>query len=119
MHLTKLSQLMHWSKLHLTKRTYILLGSAVLTAALVAGAATEWNRTTPVTLPEQTAIRVTLNQALSSNRSEPGETFEASVAEPVVVAGKTAIPEPRGPRCKGAWWRPSTQGIWSAGRACT
>jgi hypothetical protein len=51
------------------------------------------DRADPVTLTEDTAIHVTLDQALSSNRSNPGDHFEATVSEPVVVDGKTVIPQ--------------------------
>ena len=84
-----LSQLSHL----MSKRNYILLGTSLLAVALVAGAAVTWHGSDPVTLPQQTPIHVTLNQTLSSNRNEAGDQFEATVAEPVVVAGKTAIPE--------------------------
>jgi len=50
-------------------------------------------------LPEHTAIRVTLDQALASNQSRPGDHFEATVSEPVVAAGKTLIPQ--GARAEG------------------
>ena len=55
--------------------------------------------TKPVTVPEDTPISVVLNQAVSSASSRPGDSFDASVAEPVVVGGKTAIP--RDARVKG------------------
>jgi len=67
-------------------------GSVVAAAALTLAAATLPNRSEPVTLPENTAIHVTLDQAVSSNRSNPGDHFEATVSEPVVIDGKTVIP---------------------------
>jgi len=36
---------------------------------------------------------VTLDQALASNQSRPGDHFDATVSEPVVVHGKTVIPQ--------------------------
>jgi hypothetical protein len=48
---------------------------------------------TPVTLPEGTAIPVTLDQNISSEDNRTGEEFEASVSEPIVVNGKTVIPK--------------------------
>jgi hypothetical protein len=45
-----------------------------------------------VVVPPSTSIHVTLNTALSSNRSNPGDHFEATVSQPVVVNGKTVIP---------------------------
>src|SRR5258706_8495788 len=47
----------------------------------------------PVTLPEHTAIRVTLDQSLATNRSRPGDHFAATVSEPVLVDGRTVIPK--------------------------
>ena len=48
--------------------------------------------TKPITVPAGTPIRVVLDQALSSAANRPGDRFEASIAEPVVVDGKTVIP---------------------------
>jgi hypothetical protein len=67
---------------------------AVLLAGTIALAATKtMHRTIPIAVPEETALRVSLNQSISSNVSRPGERFEATVAVPVVVDGKTVIPE--------------------------
>lgn len=78
----------------LTKRHYLTIGGAILlAAALTLSAATLRNGSDPVMLPEHTAIRVTLDQALASNQSRPGDHFDATVSEPVVVDGKTVIPQ--------------------------
>ena len=79
----------------LSKRhQYLLLGgSSVLIVALIASAAAVSRRADPVTVPEQTAIHVTLDQALASNQSRPGDHFEATVAEPIMIDEKTIIPE--------------------------
>src|SRR5467141_1159883 len=78
----------------LTKRHYLMIGGSVLLAAALTLAATTLpGRSDPVTLPENTAIRVTLDQALSSDLSKPGDRFDATVSEPVVIDGKTAIPQ--------------------------
>jgi hypothetical protein len=80
--------------MQLTKRNYLIAGGAILlAAALTLSAATLRDRTDPVTLPEYTPIRVTLDQALASNQSRPGDRFDATVSEPVVVDGKTVIPQ--------------------------
>src|SRR5260221_162258 len=64
----------------LTKRHYLMIGGSVVAAAALTLAATTLpNRSEPVTLPENTAIHVTLDQAVSSNRSNPGDHFEATV----------------------------------------
>ncbi|HJZ65716.1 MAG TPA: hypothetical protein VKD70_15425 [Candidatus Acidoferrum sp.] len=78
----------------LTKRHYLIGGGAALLAvALVVSAATLANRPDPVTVPESTPIHVTLDQAIASNQNRPGDHFEATVTEPVVVDGKTVIPQ--------------------------
>lgn len=86
--------------MHLTKRSYILLGSSlVLVGALIWGAATYASSPAPMMVPKQTPIHVTLNQTLASNRSKPGQHFEATVSEPVMLDGKTVIP--RGAKVEG------------------
>jgi len=78
----------------LTKRHYLIGGIAVLlAAALTVSAVTLRDRSDPVTLPERTEIHVTLDQALASNQSKPGDHFDATVSEPVVIDGKTVIPQ--------------------------
>lgn len=78
----------------LTKRHYLIGGAAaVLALALIASAVTVANRPDPVTIPELTPIHVTLDQAVASNQNRPGDHFEATVSEPVVVDGKTVIPQ--------------------------
>ncbi len=49
--------------------------------------------TKPVTLSEGTPIRVTLDQTLTSRSNRSGDAFEADVAVPVEVDGKTVIPK--------------------------
>jgi hypothetical protein len=84
----------------LTKRHYLIGGGATLLAlVLVVSAATLANRPEPVTVPELTPIHVTLDQAVSSNQNRPGDHFDATVSEAVVVDGKTVIPE--GARAEG------------------
>ena len=46
----------------------------------------------PIIVPAGTALTVRLGQALSSKTSQPGQTFLATVAQPVSVEGRTAIP---------------------------
>lgn len=78
----------------LTKRHYLIAGGAALLAlALVASAVTVANRPDPVTVPELTPIHVTLDQAVTSTQSRPGDHFDATISEPVVVDGKTVIPQ--------------------------
>ncbi len=47
----------------------------------------------PITISEGTALTVVLDQSLSSAENRSGDTFQASVAEPIVVEGKTVIPK--------------------------
>jgi len=47
----------------------------------------------PVIVPEVTMIPVTLDEALSSEDSNSRDGFDASVSAPVVVGGKTIIPQ--------------------------
>ncbi|HZU10617.1 MAG TPA: hypothetical protein VFA02_12005 [Pseudacidobacterium sp.] len=46
----------------------------------------------PLVIPAGTRIRVSLGQTLGSKISQPGESFSATVADPVVVDGVTVIP---------------------------
>jgi len=56
-------------------------------------AATLPSRKEPIVIPESTAIHVTLDQALASNQSRPGDHFAATISEPIVIGGKTVIPQ--------------------------
>ena len=55
-------------------------------------AGTAMVRSVPVVLPESTAIHVTLNTAVGSDRNQPGDRFEATLSQPVTLAGRTIIP---------------------------
>ena len=45
-----------------------------------------------ITIPEGTEFEVTLDETLASNRNHAGDSFEASLSQPVVEDGKTIIP---------------------------
>src|SRR5258708_5978328 len=79
----------------LSKRKYILVGGVgLLIAALTVGATIRArSAAATVTVPQETALHVTLDQALASNQNRPGDHFEATFSEPLVVNGKTAIPQ--------------------------
>lgn len=47
----------------------------------------------PLVVPAGTAITVRLNDAVGTKISQSGQTFSATVAQPVEVDGKTVIPE--------------------------
>lgn len=51
------------------------------------------SKATPVVVPAETPIVVVLDQALSTKTSTSGETFAATVEQPVEVEGKVAIPK--------------------------
>jgi hypothetical protein len=86
--------------MNLAKRHYIMVGGSILLAvALGLAAVNVPNRTDPLAVPENTPIHVTLDQALASNQNRPGDHFDATVSEPVVVEGKTVIP--RGAHAEG------------------
>lgn len=46
----------------------------------------------PIVVPAGTVLTVRISQALGSKTSQPGQTFAASLAQPVSVGGKTALP---------------------------
>ena len=46
----------------------------------------------PIVVPSGTVLTVRVGQALSSKDSQSGQTFLATLAQPVSVAGRTAIP---------------------------
>src|SRR5712671_6875432 len=78
----------------LTKRTYLLMGGAVvLAAALVTGARVYADRPDLLTLAEQTPIHITLDQTVASDQARSGDHFQATVTEPVDVNGRTVIPQ--------------------------
>ena len=80
--------------IHLNRYSYMAIVGALLLAMGVTFAAfRESNRMEAVTVPEMSPIHVTLDSAVASNENRPGDHFEATVSEPVVVDGKTVIPE--------------------------
>jgi hypothetical protein len=50
-------------------------------------------RPRPITVPADTPITVVLSSTINSKVAKPGDEFEATVSEPVVVEGRTAIPK--------------------------
>jgi hypothetical protein len=47
----------------------------------------------PITVAEGTDLTVVLDQSLSTAENRPGDMFQASVAVPIVIDGKTVIPK--------------------------
>jgi hypothetical protein len=54
---------------------------------------------TPLVVPAETIVSVVLNQAVGSKISTPGQAFSATVAAPIEVDGRLAIP--KGARASG------------------
>jgi hypothetical protein len=78
----------------LAKNRYLIVGAALLSAAaIIAATAVISKRPDPVTIPEQTAIHATLDQGLASDQSRPGEHFEATLSEPIVIDEHTVVPQ--------------------------
>jgi hypothetical protein len=77
-----------------SKRKYVVVAAAsALAIVAVALAATQHVRAGAVTIPRDTAFHVALSQTLASNQSRPGDQFEATITEPLVVNGQTVIPK--------------------------
>ncbi|HLJ28810.1 MAG TPA: hypothetical protein VKY85_19025 [Candidatus Angelobacter sp.] len=55
------------------------------------GGRTEARKAEPIVIPAGTVITVRLGESLSSKTSQTGQGFAASVAQPVVVDGRTVI----------------------------
>jgi hypothetical protein len=49
--------------------------------------------TTFVTVPQGTAVRATVSQALASNKNHSGDSFAATLSSSIKVDGKTVIPK--------------------------
>ncbi len=49
--------------------------------------------TKSVTIPADTPVQIVLDQSISSADSHAGDEFDASVAQPIVIDGKTVIPK--------------------------
>ena len=76
----------------LSRRSYLAL-AGVLLLGLGTFAGVQWmDSRNSVTLPAGTAIRVSLNHAVSSDQSRAGDAFAATVSEPVLVDERTVIP---------------------------
>jgi len=79
-----------------TKRHYLVAGGAVLLAVVLgvtAASVAKRSKVEEMTVPEGTPIHVTLDQAIASDQSRPGDHFEVTVSEPVIIDGKTVIPQ--------------------------
>jgi hypothetical protein len=62
-------------------------------AAKPAAVAKAAEPTTMVTLPKGTAISAAARQTLATDKNKVGDTFAASLTEPIQIEGKTVIPK--------------------------
>jgi hypothetical protein len=77
-----------------THRHIVLVGGALLAfAGLIAATAAFSDRSEPITVPDATPLHVTLDQGLSSDQSRPGDHFEATISQPVVIDNATILPQ--------------------------
>lgn len=60
-------------------------------AAAEQAAAPKQETRPPIIVPEGTSISVTVDQAVSSKDTQPGQRVEASLAEPIIIDGREAI----------------------------
>src|SRR5260370_9156059 len=80
--------------MHLPKRSYRMVAGTVLLAVGLGFSATVYaGNHAPTLIRERTRTPVTLDQSLASNKNKAGDHFQATVNEPVVVDGRTAIPQ--------------------------
>ncbi len=75
------------------KMRYLLMSVPLLLALGGAGVWLAKTRSSQlVTVPAGTPIEVRVEQSLASNQNNSGDRFEATVVDPVTVAGKPVIP---------------------------
>jgi hypothetical protein len=97
----------------LSDETAIVAGAASATetpaaSAPASAAPVEQPKPQPIVVPSGTELIVTVDQTLSSKSSQAGQPFLATVAQPVSVDGKTAIP--KGSRVTGTVLTAKTKG---------
>jgi len=73
-------------------KKYLWIAVPALFIALGVFGISRMSRADSVTLPAGTQIQVKLDQSIATNRTTSGDPFEASVAAPVLIDGKTVIP---------------------------
>ncbi len=79
---------MNWPK---WKFLWIAIPGLLLAAGAIGVG--KMSRPKSVVVPAGTEIHVRLDQSIASNRSTSGDPFQATVAEPIVINGKTVIPK--------------------------
>ena len=76
----------------LDDETAVETPAAASAAPTSASAPVEKPKPQPVVIPAGTVLTVRIVDSLSSKSSQPGQTFSATLAQPVSVGGKTALP---------------------------
>lgn len=79
--------------MRITKRSLWWLGAPVLLLALGAAGIKLMNRSEQITVPAGTEVEVRLDESLTTKRNNSGDAFQTTVVEPIVMDGKTVIPE--------------------------
>ena len=79
--------------MRMTKRSLWWLGAPVLLLALGAAGINLMNRSERVLVPAGTEVEVRLDESLTTKRNNSGDAFQTTVVEPIVMDGKTVIPE--------------------------
>jgi hypothetical protein len=75
------------------QKKYFWLAVPLLFLTIGGLAVTTMVRNQQISVPAGTELQVRLNESLSTNRDVSGDSFQATVAEPVVIEGKTVIPK--------------------------
>jgi len=73
------------------KYLWIAIPAVVLAGAIYGG--TTMKRTKSVMVPPGTEIRVRLEHSISTKSGASGDPFEATLAEPIAIDGKTVLPK--------------------------
>lgn len=79
-----------------TKTASTKTASAKTVSAKTVSAKAPSNKVAPqtfVTIPQGTAVRATVSQALASNKNHSGDAFAAILSAPIKVDGKTIVPK--------------------------
>lgn len=78
--------------MRISRRSYLVIAGLLMLGLATYGGAKWIESRNGVTLPEGTQIRVGLDHAVSSAQNRPGDEFQATVTEPVVLGKKMVIP---------------------------
>lgn len=73
-------------------KKYLWVAVPALFVALGVFGISKMSRADSVTLPAGTEIQVRLDQSIATDRTTSGDPFQATVAVPILIDGKTVIP---------------------------